>query len=1225
MAVAASGGNILHQIQIQIVGNLNILSQNLQQAQGQTAKTTQSMQSGFRKVTDSVSQLAERLRVVPQYLSQIAATGGAVFGALAVKNFIEDIIKLAARVEVLEVVSAQVGKVAGHSATEIDRLVQSIKSMNITTQQANLTVALMIQANLDLSKATQLARTAQDAAVLANVSSQEALAGLIHGIVTLQPEVLRTYKIITNLELAYRRYAASIGISFDELDQQTKQSIALNEVLKVGTRIHGTYEAAMTKAGKQLLSLQRVTEEFKLSMGREFQEGFARLITTLTQFFNSAKDSKKLHEAMKLIANVLDNLLQKGMALANFAVTHPNLIISIFNIGTIVMITKALGGLVGNFFALIKLLFYGQFLDKMGLLVAVSSALGYALSKLPAYVSAITIVLSPLLAVMAYFRVGLVQAVWALGAFKLGLVGIATSLPGFLGIIGILAGVIGLLIPAFGGMSKNSKQAADDLAELTLRGKEAASEFRELRAQALDMMKEYVRVYETMEEGEDKTAALKDILSDLNRLVPNYIGGIDDLTAAYERMKDGANGSAGAIRELVKENANLTIQALNIQNAEIGAKIPATVEASKDKLEEFQKWIQNNLYRTIYDSQTMASETVPLTSYERWASEIEAVQRGIVDIQEKSANYKNTDAEVTALRETWNKLNDSISQSSQELSPAMRGLIANLQTMMEGVVGNTEALSGMKKQIDENGKVIDEMRERAKTGDEPVPVIKVPEVQREDLRKLQDMQDRVQRLINDWGTKGLAPSIASVKAGVKADVDNVLLELNSVNEALESIKNKPQYRDFKDQIADFKAVQDRILQARGVALAAGKRLEEKALADLDVTHRKNEEERLKNQFDAGRIGIQVLKDFYDQQIALIQSMGEKATDEQKNQLYAMMKEREGIDARDLDRQEKHARFMLKYDEKYYGVLKDVLAKRLPLLEAQFGKESEEYKSAEMELDSLDKLRIAHHADKFRNMAKDDGAYFQNYISALDEALTEAKDLYGVESEEYKRLLAEKKNADEDYLSWRLAEWKKHSWYMQSIMQFMEGAYDSMIQTFTDFEMTGKRRRQQIWESMRTLFIQIVAELIKKWLMFQLLTALFPTTFGGMGFGAFLAGRAKGGYTGNVPEDEVAGFHHGREFVVNAEQTKRWRPLLEMLNAGKLSKMGAGAMASYGSAGVSQTGVMMQLSRAISRLQEQVYTGIMPVVVELKPATVVNDRGIHLASLSGEHRQKRVRV
>lgn len=56
--------------------------------------------------------------------------------------------------------------------------------------------------------------------------------------------------------------------------------------------------------------------------------------------------------------------------------------------------------------------------------------------------------------------------------------------------------------------------------------------------------------------------------------------------------------------------------------------------------------------------------------------------------------------------------------------------------------------------------------------------------------------------------------------------------------------------------------------------------------------------------------------------------------------------------------------------------------------------------------------------------------------------------------------------------------------------------------------------------------------------------------GGGGFFGGLFGFASGGYTGDASRNAVTGFVHGQEFVMPAEQTKRFRPVLEAMRAGR---------------------------------------------------------------------------
>jgi tape measure domain-containing protein len=86
---------------------------------------------------------------------------------------------------------------------------------------------------------------------------------------------------------------------------------------------------------------------------------------------------------------------------------------------------------------------------------------------------------------------------------------------------------------------------------------------------------------------------------------------------------------------------------------------------------------------------------------------------------------------------------------------------------------------------------------------------------------------------------------------------------------------------------------------------------------------------------------------------------------------------------------------------------------------------------------------------------------------------------------------------------------------------------------------------------------------------ELLTALIKlginSALGGAGIGTApfsfgtLPGRSVGGYTGNIGVNQVAGFHHGQEFVMNAASTRRFRPQLEAMNKGGSGGVGGASV------------------------------------------------------------------
>ena len=156
---------------------------------------------------------------------------------------------------------------ASLSADAVHAQVAAVKELGITTQVSSQLVAQMIRYNLDWQKATDLARLAQDAATFAAQDSSQALQGLIHGITTLNPRVLRTYGILVNLDQEYQKWADANNRVSTSLTSTEKQAIALNAALAQAPNIAGAYEAAMDTASKQIRSLSRDTTEVAEAFG----------------------------------------------------------------------------------------------------------------------------------------------------------------------------------------------------------------------------------------------------------------------------------------------------------------------------------------------------------------------------------------------------------------------------------------------------------------------------------------------------------------------------------------------------------------------------------------------------------------------------------------------------------------------------------------------------------------------------------------------------------------------------------------------------------------------------------------------------------------------------------------------------------------------------------------------------------------------------------------------
>ncbi|HEX5126485.1 MAG TPA: hypothetical protein VFW00_07070 [Rhodocyclaceae bacterium] len=262
--------------------------------------------------TRSSNQLASALKLL--------ASG---YAALKIGEYVKDSAMLAARYETLGVVLEVVGRNAGYTKTQMDAAADGIARQGITMLESRNSAVKLVQAHVDLSNATRLARIAQDAAVIGNINSSEAFDRLVNGISRGNVLILRNIGINVNLQSSYEQMAESLGKTARELTENERVQARLNAVLERGTDIAGTYESAMGTAGKQILSMQRYTQDLKVKFGETFNEALTIAVMALT---DNLKDTN--HEVSELARN--NQLSEWGHSLTNIFVTLANTVSNAF-------------------------------------------------------------------------------------------------------------------------------------------------------------------------------------------------------------------------------------------------------------------------------------------------------------------------------------------------------------------------------------------------------------------------------------------------------------------------------------------------------------------------------------------------------------------------------------------------------------------------------------------------------------------------------------------------------------------------------------------------------------------------------------------------------------------------------------------------------------------------------------------------------------------------------
>ena len=284
---------------------LDIYLKGLKQADQATSKTSGSTTEAGSGVTAMGGQMGAAAGGIGLFtaaaLGAAAAVGIALVNAItdaaaSLINFQKEAILTAARVNELTIVAQLLGQRAGFTEQRITDETEAIKQFGIRTDVA---LKLMIQFNrynLDLAKASELARVAQDAAVISMQDSSDALDNILYGILTYNKRILRTAGLNVDLRGAMKAYADELGKTSNELTEVEKVTASLNAVIAEGVRIAGVYEAAMETPGKQLRSLKRDMFDLSSAMGQPFQNAFAIVIKAareLTQSLTAALSPPK--------------------------------------------------------------------------------------------------------------------------------------------------------------------------------------------------------------------------------------------------------------------------------------------------------------------------------------------------------------------------------------------------------------------------------------------------------------------------------------------------------------------------------------------------------------------------------------------------------------------------------------------------------------------------------------------------------------------------------------------------------------------------------------------------------------------------------------------------------------------------------------------------------------------------------------------------------------------
>lgn len=190
----------------------------------------------------------------------------------------------AARVEVLGTVLYTVGDNAGYAKDELDLFEAGLTAQGITIGGARSALARMMQAELDLTGAIDLATVAQDAAVIANKDSTETYGDLITVIATGRTTMAKSMGLTVDFNQAYKDLADQLGITEGDLTESQRVQARFNAVLEAGETITGAYDAAMGDVGKKLTSMPRLLEDAAGALGQAYLPAMEAVVDISSDF-----------------------------------------------------------------------------------------------------------------------------------------------------------------------------------------------------------------------------------------------------------------------------------------------------------------------------------------------------------------------------------------------------------------------------------------------------------------------------------------------------------------------------------------------------------------------------------------------------------------------------------------------------------------------------------------------------------------------------------------------------------------------------------------------------------------------------------------------------------------------------------------------------------------------------------------------------------------------------
>lgn len=236
-------------------------------------------------------------------------------------DYLKEAASYAGRVETLGITLGVVGENAGYTKAQLAEFEKSLKATGISTESARDSMTQMMQAGIALGtqlgqttpQVTQLARAAQDLAVVTGENSSETLQRLVTNISQMDTMGLRFMGIMVDVQAAQDKFALSLNTTAGALTNAQKVQAVYNEVMAQSVKMSGSYEMSMEAVGKKVTSLSRYMDELSLSIGNKLLPSYSALVDSATHLLKSLQKQADAFDSTGEIGKTYGEGLAKAL------------------------------------------------------------------------------------------------------------------------------------------------------------------------------------------------------------------------------------------------------------------------------------------------------------------------------------------------------------------------------------------------------------------------------------------------------------------------------------------------------------------------------------------------------------------------------------------------------------------------------------------------------------------------------------------------------------------------------------------------------------------------------------------------------------------------------------------------------------------------------------------------------------------------------------------------